>query len=220
MALPERRNPDAPRIHVDDIGDEQEVERSSRGGWRWWWIWAVVAGLVIWWATWGWDGSGGYMRSHNNSQPVAQVPGTTVTTHANLGTNSTTQGTSTASQTNSTNAQEAGQGVQILTAQDKKTYIGKHFEATNVPVQEKVNDHAMWIGAANQPMLAVVSKTGNDAAGIDANSGSMVNATGTVEKAPSEAQAKREWSLSNEDAQRLEKEGAYIQVSQLTAPEH
>jgi hypothetical protein len=40
-----------------------------------------------------------------------------------------------------------------------------------------------------------------------------------VKKAPSEAQAKRAWDLSDQDASRLEHEGAYIEVSQLTVPQ-
>ncbi|MGH9342533.1 MAG: hypothetical protein ACRD19_02045 [Terriglobia bacterium] len=50
------------------------------------------------------------------------------------------------------------------------------------------------------------------------NQGKTVDAVGTMKAAPSAAQAKHEWALSDQDASRLQSEGAYIQVSQLTVP--
>ena len=57
------------------------------------------------------------------------------------------------------------------------------------------------------------------ASGENVNRGKLVDTTGTVRKAPSEAQVKREWSLPDQDAKQLEQEGAYVQVSQLTVPQ-
>jgi hypothetical protein len=108
-----------------------------------------------------------------------------------------------------------GPGVQILAARNKRAYIGKEFLANYVPVQQKASDHAVWIGADNT-MLAVVPQNGSNE---NVTPGKMVDAKGTVKKAPSAEQAEREWSLSDQDASRLEHEGAYIQVSELKVPQ-
>ena len=112
-----------------------------------------------------------------------------------------------------------GPGVQVLDARNKQPFIGRYFEANHVPVEQKVNDRAIWIGG-NNPMLAVVSsnsKSTSTAKRVD--SGNMIDAKGSIKKAPPATEAKREWSLSDQDASRLEHEGAYIQVSQLTVPQ-
>lgn len=191
MAGPERRDPNVPRTHVDDIGDEKTVERVSRSGWQWWWVWAVVALLVAGWAYWG-TGGRHWVRGVQH-QESAHATGPSVHT--------------------------TGPGVQVLKAQDKRSFIGQQFSANDVPVQQKVNDRAIWIGTSNQkPILAVV-----DADVIGSNQkvdlGTVIDATGIVQKAPSEAQAKAEWALPDKDAKQLEQEGAYVQLSQLTFPD-
>lgn len=105
-------------------------------------------------------------------------------------------------------------GVAILTAQEKHAFIGKPFAASDVPVDGKASGHALWIGEG-KPMLAVVAAKG---VAKRVATGQIVDAIGTVKRAPSEKQAKREWDLSSKDAARLEHEGAYIEVSQLTVP--
>ena len=191
MAEPEYRGPNGPRTHIDDIGDEKTIERQSRGGWRWWWIWAVVALLIVGWAYWGTGGRGWVRGNHHSQSANATGPSVHV----------------------------SGPGVQVLKAQDKRTFIGKEFSAKDVPVQQKVNDRAIWIGSSNQtPILAVVN-AGVIGTNQKVDLGTVINATGIVQKAPSESQAKAEWALPDKDAQELEKEGAYVQVSQLAFPQ-
>ena len=220
MAEPQGRDPKQVRSHVDDIGDEREVERISRGGWRWWWIWPVVLALAFWWAGWGWGGTGGWWWGRVNSQNtrIPAKPGSVTTeTLANAGAQQTIDRKPLTNSYGRGPAQAmTGPGVPVLTAQDKKTFVGQQFAASDVPVQQKVNDRAMWIGE-KQPMLAVVIGQDKDTANKLVH-GQVVDATGKVEKAPSEAQAKREWNLSDKDASHLEHEGAYIEVSQLTVP--
>ncbi len=213
-------DPRQTRTHLDDIGDERQVERVSRGGWRWWWIWPVVLAVVFWWAGWGWGGTGGWwwgrVAAHNTRIPAPAGSATTETL-ANAGAK---QPIDRQPLTNSYGRGPAqpmtGPGVQVLQAQNKQAFVGKQFAASDVPVQKKVNGRAMWIGE-KQPMLAVVSGPSKNAANNVVH-GKIVDARGKVEKAPPEAQAKREWNLSNKDAAQLEKEGAYIEVSQLTVP--
>lgn len=191
MAEPEYRGPNTPRTHVDDIGDEKTVEQVSRSGWRSWWVWTVVALLIIGWAYWGTGGRGWVRGRHHTQSANATGPSVHV----------------------------SGPGVQVLKADNKRPFIGQQFSANHVPVQEKVNDRAIWIGSSNEtPILAVVS-TDTVGSNQKVDLGTIINATGTVEKAPPEAQAKAEWALPDKDAKQLEQEGAYIQISQLAYPQ-
>lgn len=31
----------------------------------WGWVWIMAAALVLWWALWGWSGSGGWLGKHD-----------------------------------------------------------------------------------------------------------------------------------------------------------
>lgn len=202
---------------------EQKVERATRGGWRWWWIWPVIIALAVWWAGWGWGGTGGWWwgrTAHQNTAIPAKPGSTTTETLANAGAKQPQ--TSASAAAGGPEEPVTGPGTQILQAQDKRPYIGRNFEANDVPVQQKVNDRAIWIGASatanNGTMLAILSpRTNRNANGIAR--GQMVDAQGTVEKAPPADRARHDWGLSNQDALRLEHEGAYIQVSELTTPQ-
>lgn len=221
MPTPENRNLNTPPVHVNDLGDEREVERATRGGWRWWWIWPIVAALVLWWAGWGWGGTGGWWWGRINSRntAISAPPGARTTeTIANAGAQQPVTNAGADAGGARPQEQMIGPGTQILAARNKRAYIGKEFLANYVPVQQKASDHAVWIGADNT-MLAVVPRNSSNGAVDSAAPGKLVDAKGTVEKAPSVAQAKREWSLSDQDASRLEHEGAYIQVSRLTVPQ-
>lgn len=217
MAEPQGRDPQQLRTHVDDLGDEQLVERVSRGGWRWLWIWPVILALALWWAGFGWGGTGGWwwgrVASHNKRIPAP--PGSVTTeTLANAGAHQVIDRNPL---TGSYGRQKMiGPGVPILTAQDKKAFVGKRFAANDIPVQQKINGRAMWIGE-KQPILAIVTGHGKDSA-KNVVHGKVVDAIGKVEKAPPEQQARREWNLSNKEVSRLENQGAYIEVSQLTVP--
>jgi hypothetical protein len=216
MAEPERRDINQPPTHVDDLGDQRVVERETRGGWRWWWVVPVIIALAVWWAGWGWGGTGGWwwgrVQSENTRIP-AKAGATTAETLANAGAQQPS--TSASADKGGPETSMTGPGVPILAAADKQAFIGKSFSADRVPVNEKVSDHAMWIGGAH-PMLAVVAGNGNEKA---VDTGKIVVAAGTVKKAPPARQARREWSLSNQDATRLEQEGAYIQISELNVPQ-
>jgi hypothetical protein len=223
MALPQRRDPDewrnGPQALLHDLGDHRTVERVSRGGWRWWWIWPVVIALAFWWAGWGWGGNGawwwGRVNSHNTRIPAHDAA--TTETLANAGANQPIDGQPLTNSLGRGPAQTmAGPGVAILTAPSKQAFIGEKFAANDIPVQQKVDDHVMWIGE-KQPMLAVLSGA-SAASANEVVHGAVVDAIGIVKKAPPAAQAKREWGLNNQQASRLEHDGAYIQISHLTVP--
>lgn len=186
MAVPEKRDPRVPQSTINDLGDQRTVERSSRGAWRWWWMWPLVIGLVVWWTAFGWGTSGGWLWGRWHTRTAQQM---------------------------------TGQGVQILASKDRRQFIGGHFDVKNAWVQG-VNGPTLWIGpAGTNPMLAVVNSS-TQASGSNVNRGKRVNLRGTVRKAPPEAVAEHDWSLPGQDANRLEQQGAYIELSQLTAPQH
>lgn len=215
MAVPDRRDPNETRAPLSDLGDQREVENVSRGGWRWWWVFPVIVALAIWWAGWGWGGTGGWWWGNPNRTAATIQPknnARTTETLANAGAHQPL-----AHAVGTQKQPMSGPGVQILKAPDKQAYVGKKFAASDVPVQQKVNDRTLWIGEGN-PMLAVVTGQERGAAN-QLTSGAIVDAQGTVEKAPPESQAKSEWNLSDQDAARLEHEGVYIQISELYLPQ-
>jgi CTP:molybdopterin cytidylyltransferase MocA len=219
MASPNRPNPDQPRLDVNDIGEERIVESVSRGGWRWWWIWPVIIALAFWWAGWGWGSTGGWWwgRAHSQNTAIPAPPGARTTeTLANAGAQQPVTSAGADAGGAKIANQTSGPGVEILAAQDKQPFIGKSFAAAEVPVQQKVSDHAMWVGGS-QPMLAVITR---NPIPKDVDQAKVVDAWGTVQKAPPAAQAERDWSLSKQDAARVEHEGAYIQLRELKVPQH
>lgn len=181
----------------------------------------MVVALAFWWAGWGWGGTGGWWfgrTGHQNTSIPAPAGPLTTETAANAGAKQPL--TSAGAAAGGPESQVAAPGEQVLGSDDKRAFIGKHFEAHDVRVQQKVNDRAMWIGESNG-MLAVVSPraAANNVAANQIAPGNTVDAQGTVVKAPPGSVAKREWALSAQDTSRLEKEGAYIEVSQLTVPQ-
>lgn len=204
---------------ISDLGEQEEVERDTRGGWRWLWVWPVVIALVFWWAGWGWGGTGGWWwgRAHSQNTAINAPAGARTTeTLANAGAEQPLTGAGAAA--GGAKISMAGPGVRILTSPDtdKVIFVGQRFQANNVPVVKKVNARAMWIGQGN-PMLAVA--TGSERQTVkDLTQGKKVDAQGTVRPAPTAAEAKRQWALSDKDASKLESQKAYIELSQVTTP--
>lgn len=211
MALPERRVSSQPPTHLNDLGDQREVERVSRSGWRWWWVWPLIIALAVWWAGWGWGGTGGWWWGRqSHSEVIPAKPGATTT---NTLTNAGAQ--QPAGKTLGGGPQPmSGDGLQIITAEDKQPLVGHKLAANDLPVHQMVTDHVMWIGE-QYPILAVVTGNG-PTAGV--SRGTLVDAIGTVKKAPSASHATHEWKLSSGDVAQLEKQGVYLDVSQLSVP--
>lgn len=204
-----RQNLSRDRTQIDDLGDELAVNRASRSGWRWWWVWPVVIvlGVVFWWSGWGRTD-----RAAKDAIIPAPAGSRTTETLANAGAQQpiANGGVGSAKQ------HMSGTGVQAVTAQNKQDFIGKPIEVNDVPVQQKVSSRALWIGT-NHPILAVVTGNGSSTEkGLE--DGKVIDAKGTVQKAPPESQAKQDWALSDQDASRLEQQGAYVQISELSVP--
>lgn len=193
------------RLERDDIG------RGAGAGWLWIWIWVIIIIiLVVWFGGWGWGGYGGWWWGNRGVTAVQPLNGN----GNNQGAiNNGAAGPNGAA----ANALPSGPGVAVFNATDKQPFIGKPFQVNNVPVQNKVNDHALWVGENNStPMLVVLSGANNSTANANISQGNNVDITGTVQKAPPKNQAKHNWQLSDDDANRLEQQGAYIQATQVT----
>lgn len=215
MASPQQRpDPDQNRRDYEDLQRARMERRAATGaGFAWWWFfWVIIIALAIWWAGWGWGGSGGWWWGGRTRNAPAYG------TNATPGTNNTAPGNANGANSAPGGSQAAitGPGLSVLNATDKNQYIGKPFQINNVPVQNQINNHAMWIGANNgAQMLVVLTGNGNMAANAHISQGSLINVTGTVEKAPPQAQAKSQWKLSDDDASQLERQGAYVQATQV-----
>lgn len=191
----------------DPLRDNRRSERDIGGGagWIWIWVWIIIIFiLVVWFGGWGWGGYGGWWWGNRNVRVVQPLNGNGNNAGAiNNGAGATPLPT--------------GNGVAVLNATDKQPFVGKPFSVGNVPVQSKVNDHVLWVGTNNStPMLVVLTGAGNTTANASVSEGDRVDITGTVEKAPPKGEAQHNLQLSDDDASRLEQEGAYIQATQVT----
>jgi hypothetical protein len=206
------KDPERARLEHREAGNRT----AAAAGFAWWWIfWIAIIVLAIWWAGWGWGGTGGWWwggrtrtaPTHGTAAPAA---GTANTAPANTNSDH--------SAGNANQAAISGPGLAVLNATNKQYFVGKQFQINDVPVQKKVNDQVLWIGAKHTtPMLLVLAGNGNSAANAHIDEGSLISATGTVQKAPPRSQAKNQWRLSGGDADRLDTEGAYIETTQAYA---
>lgn len=218
MAVAGQLNPDRYNRILDDSGNDRTPVSRKHRRLRWLWLWPLAAALVFWWAAWGWGTSGGWLFGHNRSlnggitsQTGRQIPGTR--SNSEIKQQEMVSRGDIAREKTYTNAS----GADIVASREKVIYIGKRFQADSIPIQRRVNGRVLWIGQG-APMLAVVNGTPTPAE-RNATPGRDVNATGIVRQAPSPDQAKQRWALSDEDMVELEKQGAYIELSQMTVPQ-
>lgn len=195
MASPQRPDPYRPEPHIEP---ELKITRPPRtAGQRIafaWWLVVLLAAIIfgLGWSLWGRSGQGGWWSAgHAKSAPSANT-------------------------SPSAPATIQGMGVEILTATDRRPFVGRNFQVTTVPVISKSNDGAVWIGTRTTPPMLLVLN-GSPAAHANIVPGSLLDVSGTVEKAPPAAQAQREWKLSGNDTAQLEKQGVYIQATNVIA---
>lgn len=194
---PRRPQPIRDNREPDTLRDTREVDREVGGGvrygWTWIWVWLLILAFIIaivWFGGWGWAGYGGWWWGNRNAQVTQPATMTTMN----------------------------GSGVAVLNATNKQPFVGRPFNVRNAPVQTVANDHALWVGASGAtPMLVVLTGNNNTTANANITQGSRININGTVEKAPPAAQAEQQWSLSDDDANQLEQQGAYIQATEVTS---
>jgi len=217
MAVAGQLNPDRYNRILDDRGNDRSPVSRKHRRLRWLWLWPLAAALVFWWARWGWGTTGGWWFNHNraaNSQIESQPsPYTAQPNPVQARQPSPTSRADAAKDKLYTPAS----GADIVASREKVIYIGKRFQASDIPIQRRVSPRVLWIGQGT-PMLAVVNGAASTAA-KNAGPGRDVNAMGVVRQAPPPDQAKQKWALSDEDTVQLEQQGAYIELSQLTVPE-
>lgn len=234
-AAPQRPNPDDhEREPIADVQRRVEREVGTGRPFAWAWIWIPIVIAAFWFCGWGWGSWGGWWWGHGapsatqsaNNSKVVQMPAQNQPAATNAGPAQTpppgAPGSAGAPYRASGAAPAAtitGSGVAVLDAQNKSSFIGQSFQISDVPVQKVDNNHAVWIGTTNTrragPILAIVSgNAANVMSGLTV--GDRVNVTGTVEKAPSKAQAEHSWKISSEDANNVEADGVYVRASQIT----
>lgn len=195
MASPQRPDPGGPQPHFEPELDTKQPPRTAgqRLAFAWWWILliaAVIFGLA--WAIWGWSGTGGWWSAGRaRTEPPAST---------------------------SQRAQPmiSGMGVEILTAINRRPFAGRNFQISTVPVISKSNDQAVWIGTKTTPPMLLILN-GDPASQANVVRGTLLDVSGTVEKAPPAAQARKEWNLSSGDLSQLENQGVYIQATKVYA---
>lgn len=186
MASPQRPDPDF-TPHRDF--DQPKGVRPGRppAGRRarfllWWLIAVLIAAGIFWWIAWGWGGSGGNWFRHPAPHQGSTAPAMT------------------------------GAGLPALNAANKSAFIGNQFQVNNATVVNKVSDQVLWIGANDSTAtLVILNAAGNSAGNGAIHTGSLVDVTGTMQKAPPESQAMSQWKLSSAGAARLEAQGAYVE---------
>lgn len=191
----------------------REAPGPGAGWFAWWWIWLIVILCAIWFAGWGWGGYGGWWWGNRGSVSTSGYPGTANgTLPGNAGATGTVAGTAGTATMNMV----MGQGAPILTATDKRPYIGHRFQVSDAVVMKKVSEHVLWIGQSTRnsdaaSVLVILS----GAAGANVAQGDLVNVAGTVAKAPAAGQAQASWKLSGDEAKRLEQQGAYVAAGRI-----
>jgi hypothetical protein len=208
MATPQRNFPNPP------LGDDNKVANEVGARARFGWVWIaviIIAILVVWFGGFGWGTYGGWWWGGNRPQaPLAQPASVNNAQPPNA--EQPAPGTSA--------AVVSGSGAQILASPstNRQALVGQSFNIRNVPVQSKASNGAFWIAANNNaPMLVALNGGATNPMSADIAPGVRVNITGTVARAPSAAQAKRLWALSDNDVNRLEQQGAYVQATQVQA---
>lgn len=205
MSSPQTSNPNQPLPKTDPSGDFRKLDSQiHHSGLRWMWICtAIVIVVACVWMAWGFGGTGGWWaRAAHRSRVAESGPGVASNGHV------------------ISIPKLTGSGVAALDANDKKSFVGQAFDVNGVTVQENAGSHALWIGSSNStPMLVVVDEPSGSAETANLAEGDLANVNGTIEKAPPAKQAQSKWSLSDDDTQRLEQQGVYIQATKLQPAE-
>lgn len=216
VALPQKQESSQP-LEETTSG---RVSRAVGGGWQFngWWIFLLVAlafGIFIWFAGWGWGGYGGWLWGvHNraatvNGQPVSGGAQATAVANGVAGEPANSQASLGQTVTN---------GDTVLAVSDRRPFIGKSLRLQNVEVEAKDGGGALWVGGNKaDPLLVVVGEPAANQLDTNIARGQRINIVGTMEKAPSEATAKRAWNLGQRGATRLSQEGAYVQATHIAA---
>lgn len=189
MASPQRVSPGSHREELENstIRNKNAASEQRRRNqvWYWWWgFWIVIFAAAIGWGVWGAvNGNGWWFVGRPGPGSVHAPP-------------------------------MNGPGVAVLQSPNKQTYVGQKFQANFVPVQKKISNRVFWVGAKNAtPTLVVIEKNGTADKNGAIQKGNLIDITGTVAKAPPQAQAQQRWNLSSNGSARLERQGGYVDAS-------
>jgi hypothetical protein len=170
----------------------------------------VILVFIIWFGGWGWGPYGGWW-GWSGANRAAVRPGPIGTT--GNGNYAAKNGQNTTPAPAGNNLNQTTDTLAVLTSPAKQSYLGKKVELKNVRVQG-TSGNAIWVGSSDSQKLLVVEQKRNQHAAPPAQN-SEIDVRGTVEKAPPAQQAEKQWGLSGNDAQQVEKDGVYIAANQV-----
>lgn len=109
----------------------------------------------------------------------------------------------------------------IITAVDPVTLAGRRVELTNTRVMSVVSDRAFLVGASpTQRLLVILDEERTPATPtegrVNVNAGQTVTLTGTLQRMPTEAQARQQWGLDAAAAKSLANERLYLRAEKVT----
>ena len=205
MSAEQNKNPDQQQRQLEDLERQIRQQRPTvRPVWRSLWLWPVLIVLVgiLWWGFWG--GGWFWNRAHeggNNVRPTAnnQLPQRN------------------GDQPVTTTKQNDNPSSAVLNSEDKQQYIGQSLEIVRTPVLKRVSGSMFWLGSQNDPapVLVVMSGRAQNPKNANVREGETMNVVGQVQKAPTVQEATQHWHLPRSAAERLQREGAYVEASEV-----
>ena len=203
----DRRDNRDEQLRLEQERRRMQAQRPGIGsGWRTLWIWPVVIVLIllVWFGFWGWGAYGGWFwsRRHEGGNNVVTTANNRVPNPNN--------------QPEAVNKQNLQNGSAVLNAANKQQYVGQSFEIVRTPVLKKVSNSVFWLGNKNDPapLLVVLSNPPENGSNPPISVGEPVDVVGQVQKVPPLHDAEQTWHLSQNGAQQVEREGAYVEASQ------
>lgn len=218
------------RIPEPAIGGGLETNRPSAWiGWLWVWLFIIIV-AAFWFAGWGWGGHGGWWWGKKpavalvNPNPqltgsgiaIIDAPDKKVYVGQPFDLNNVPVQKKVSSTAIWIGTRSSGPMLVVFGGNAAADNSGTKGEQNNTK-SESAHNNANQSSAGTNENTNAPSATGtatNTAASL--TEGDRLNLSGTVEKAPSANEAKQQWGLSDSGAQRLERQGAYIQVAQVS----
>gem|GEM_PF-5059433 len=107
----------------------------------------------------------------------------------------------------------------IITAPDRTANLNRQAELTNTGVQRVANERVFWVGTATDRAIPVYidddARRSLPADQQRLNAGDRVTVIGEIRRAPSTDDLQRQWKLSAQDAEQVNKAQVYVHAKQI-----
>lgn len=184
------------------LAAEDELRPRSTAAWfGWWWVWLlVIIFAFFWFAGWGWWGYGGWWGWGNGRGAQTQAYGAY---NNGAGGNGGYAGNA-AGNTGATRSGEVASVAEVLSRPQQ--FEGHRVLVPSI-VQQRINNHAILVGADKTQELAVAVP-----ANTDIHQGEQVEISATVTKPPQEQQLQQNLGLNTNQARQIENSGVYLEA--------